>query len=225
MSILIGLLSCHAHRTRDELVEATWAPVARALGMTVLYMTGEGRFGCATYRDGNYLRIPCPDDYQSLPQKSAGFFKWALTQQWDRCLKADNDSLVIPARLAALAEEDGDYRGCEPGCKWRGYASGAGYLLSRRSVEILAEQMRERVGAEDLIAGRHLRRAGIRLIQDERVDPWGRRPPTPENDVMISHHLTEQQWLEAWGPFARMLDIQTATAAPKPEATSTGPAA
>lgn len=198
MSILIGLLTCHDDRERDDLCEATWTPAARALGMRVVYLIGEGRFASETWLDGDYLRIPCPDTYPALPQKSAALFRWALTQPWDVLVKADNDSLIIPQRLAAIDMAGIDYLGCEPGGRNRGYASGAGYLLSRRAVSILAERMKEKTGNEDQIAGRHLRRAGIQLVQDERIDPWGKRPPTPSNDTAISHHLDLWTWARAW---------------------------
>jgi hypothetical protein len=204
MSILIGLLSCHAHRERDLLVEQTWKPVAESLGMRVVFLVGDGRHAPATWLDGDYLHCPCKDDYQSLPAKSAAFFRWANTlPDWTTTIKADNDSLIIPERLAAVQFAGVDYWGQEPGIHWWGYASGCGYALSRRAVEHVAERMTERQGSEDLIVGRHLRRAGIPLTKDDRVDPWGKNPPTPENHVVITHKLDQERWLACWGQFQR----------------------
>jgi hypothetical protein len=200
-TILIGLLSCHAHRERDLLVEQTWKPVAESLGMRVVFLVGDGRHAPATWLDGDYLHCPCKDDYLSLPAKSHAFFQWALTQpDWQTVLKADDDSLIIPERLAALDMQGVDYRGVEwkPGVN---YGSGAGYLLSRRAVEIVAERMVETHGSEDMIAGKHLRRAGIPLTKDARVDPWGKCPPTPENDIVITHKLDRERWLACWHQF------------------------
>lgn len=200
--LLIGLLTCHAHRERDVLCLDTWIPVARALGMRVVFLIGDGRKAPPTHLDGDYLRIPCQDTYQALPQKSHGFFAWAAQQPgWDFVAKGDNDSLIIPDRLAAVEMAGADYLGCEPGGRWVGYASGAFYLLSRRAVEIAAERMTERVGAEDVCCGRAMRKAGIRLRQDQRIDPWGRNPPTLDNEVFATHHLEADRWREVWGRF------------------------
>jgi len=202
MSILIGLLTCHAHRERDALVDQTWKPVAEALGMRVVFLIGEGRDAPPTWLDGDYLRIPCPDDYSHLPQRSAGFFRWALTQpDWQVCVKGDNDSLIIPERLAAVSVEGVDYLGAEwkPGVN---YASGgACYLLSRHATTIAAERLKERAGPEDLLVGKHLRRAGIKFTIDPRFDPWGRDPPTPQNDKVTTHKLDRERWLACWGQF------------------------
>jgi hypothetical protein len=202
MSILIGLLTCHAHRERDAICLNTWIPVARQLGMRVVFLIGEGRDAPPTWLDGDYLRIPCLDDYISLPCKTRALAQWALTQPgWDRILKADNDSLVIPERLAAVSMDGIDYRGSEPGIKWFGYASGAGYLLSRRAAQVVADTLVNRKGAEDQLVGRALKRAGIELTKDPRFDPWGRDPPTPQNDKVTTHKLDRERWLACWGQF------------------------
>lgn len=216
MSILIGLLTCHAHRARDELCLASWVPVARQMGMRVVFLIGEGLDAPPTWLDGDYLRIPCQDDYSHLPQKSAGFFRWALTQpNWTTLLKGDTDTLIIPERLAAVSMECVDYRGAEwkPGVN---YASGgAGYLLSRHATTIAAERLKERAGAEDLLVGKHLRRAGIKFTIDPRFDPWGRDPPTPQNDKVTTHKLDRERWLTTWRPFAPP-DPRTPAEAPAP---------
>lgn len=202
MAILIGLLSCHAHRERDILVEQTWAPVARQLGQRVVFLVGDGRHAPATWLDGDYLHCPCQDSYVALPQRTRCFCQWALEQPgWSHVFKADNDSLVIPERLAALDPTGIDYLGAEwkPGV---GYGSGgAGYIMSRRAVEIVADRMDDKTGSEDLLAGRHLRRAGIKFTIDDRFDPWGRCPPTPENDKITTHKLNRERWMACWHQF------------------------
>ena len=206
---LIGLLTCHAHRERDLLCLETWVPVARQLGMRVVFLIGEGRFIHDPTLDGDYLRCPCPDDYRSLPQRTRCFFRWALTQpDWDSVLKADNDSLVIPGRLAALDMGDAEYRGCEPGHQWRGYGSGGGgYLLTRRAVEIVAERLNDKTGAEDQLVGRYLRRAGVKFHQDARFVPWGSndRRPKPDNDLITAHKIPESLWRETWEALRRQV--------------------
>lgn len=198
MRLLIGLLSCHQHRSREVLCEQTWIPAARALGWQVVFLVGEGRRLGEPLLDPPYLRCPCNDTYLCLPGKTQAFCRWAVERDdWDLLLKADNDSLVIPRRVAAL-DLGADYLGCEPGGRWRGYASGAGYFLSHHAAEIVASQMKRTTGSEDVLVGRTLQRAGIQLTQDQRIDPWGHRPPAPDNGTAISHHLDESRWRATW---------------------------
>ena len=203
---LIGLLTCHAHRERDLLCLDTWVPVARQLGLRVVFLIGEGRFIQEPTLDGDYLRCPCPDDYRSLPMKTKVFCRWALTQpDWDILGKGDNDTLVIPERLAALDMGNAEYRGCEPGSPWRGYSSGGAlYLLTRRAVEIVAERLKDQAGPEDQLVGRYLRRAGVKFTKDARFVPWGNaeRRPMPDNHLITTHKIPESLWRETWAAIA-----------------------
>jgi hypothetical protein len=170
--------------------------------MRVVFLIGEGRDAEPTWLDGDYLRIPCQDDYPSLPMKTRAFSQWALSQpDWTTACKSDNDSLIIPERLAHVEMDGIDYRGSEPGIKWFGYASGAGYLLSRRAAQVVADTLVNRKGAEDQLVGRALKRAGIELTKDARFDPWGKNPPTPQNDKVTTHKLDRERWLACWGQF------------------------
>jgi len=132
------------------------------------------------------LLVPCADDYSALPEKLRLLLIWALERRtFDYLFKCDDDTYVRMDRLLAVDLRGHDYIGGE----WAedvGYASGgAGYLLSRRAVEIVAGDILEAAGepypdgAEDLLVGRCLRRAGVRFQRDRRFIAYSdelRRP-------------------------------------------------
>lgn len=204
---LIGLLSCHKHRDRDLLALETWIPVARALGMRVVFLVGDGPGKWFPFQDGDYLHCPCPDTYPALPQKTRAFCRWALSQpDWTWLCKADNDTLIVPYRLQDCAQaipEGVDYFGAE----WKpkvAYASGGALFgLSRRATEIVARDLTARVGAEDLLVGKLLRRAGIPMHIDPRFVPFGneQRRPLPDNGLITTHKIPDALWRETWAAF------------------------
>lgn len=197
--ILIGLLTCHAHRDRDEMPLRTWIPIARELGMRVVLILGDGKFCREPFLDGDYLHTPAQDTYPTLTQKTAWLCRWALTQpDWTTLFKADQDTYLVPHRLAAYPFEGLDYVGCEPGGRYRGWCSGgAGYGLSRRAAELVANGMHEKVGAEDVCVSRVLRKNRIRGHYDERFIPWGAetRRPTAANQVVTCHKIPAELWM------------------------------
>lgn len=199
MRLLIGLLTCHAHRDRDLLPLGTWIPIARELGMRVVLILGDGRSCTEPYLDGDYLHTPAQDSYQALPQKTKWLCHWAITQpEWSTLFKADQDTYVVPHRLAAYPFQDHDYVGCEPGGRYRGWCSGgAGYGLSRRSTELVASGLSSKIGAEDVLVSRVLRRNGIHAVYDERFIPWGAetRRPTAENTTVTCHKIPRDLWM------------------------------
>ena len=171
------------------------------------------------------LACPCPDDYPSLPQRTLWFCRWALgagsreqgawsktgpllaslpapsslLPAWDYLFKCDDDTYVSIPRLLAYDLADRDYVGAE----WRpgvGYGSGgAGYFLSRRAAFLVAEQLEHATGAEDLLVGRILRAAGIRLSIEPRLVPFGSMEHRPKkgNDLITLHGVAAEAFLAA----------------------------
>ena len=197
--IIIGLLSCEQHHDRDELCRNTWIPHATAIGIDVVFLRGGSTSGRAERR-GDILLLPTPTDYKTLPQRTRAFCQWFLTTDAEICVKADDDSLLIPDRLLNYEQLGSDYFGNEPGKRWRGYCSGAGYGLSRRAAEIVATHMTVRAGPEDMHVGRVLAEHKIKPVMPSprRFISWGAdepsRRPTLNNQVIITHQIPVDLW-------------------------------
>ena len=201
MKLVIGLLSCEQHASREELCRATWIPKATQLGIDVVFLRGGSPSGQAE-RHGDILLLPTPTNYRSLPQRTRAFCQWCLDTDATHLLKADNDSYVVPERLLAFERLDADYYGNEPGGHWRGYPSGGGYGLSRRAAAIVAEHLTAPFGAEDVLVCRTLASHKIKpyFPNPRRFISWGAdepdRRPTPENTVIATHQISHDLWMK-----------------------------
>lgn len=203
MKLVIGLLSCAQHDDRDDLVRQTWMKKATELEIPVYFLRG----GVSEFRqDGDTLYFPVFDTYTCLPQKTRAWMEWA-TQNTDAdvAVKGDNDSWVCPERLLDFATEhsDLDFWGNEPGGRWRGYPSGGGcYGVSRRAATILAENMTEPSGAEDVTATLVLKARKIRPFfpKPRRFISWGAdspdRRPMIDNQIITTHQISRELWLK-----------------------------
>jgi hypothetical protein len=116
---------------------------------------------------GDERRLNVPDDYQSLPFKTAAICSWTIFAGYDHVFKADTDTCILPDRLLDCGWETADYLGkffqredfAYP------YAEGGnGYFLSRRACELVAD-MPVVHWAEDLCVGQVLGPA----IQDNKL--------------------------------------------------------
>ena len=240
--ILIGALSGWKYHERRQRCLSTWMADADALGVRSVFL-----LGCPKAVDGgrwtvdgkdidhslftvhqpptligpHALACPCPDDYQSLPQRTLWFCRWALGEEsgqcmvnsgrriprppstvhcppWDYLFKCDDDTYVSIPRLLALDLADRDYVGAE----WKagvGYGSGgAGYFLSRKAAAIVAEKLTQASGAEDLLVGRVLRSASVPFAIEPRLVPFGSRDRRPRRDnALITCHACEAAFLAA----------------------------
>lgn len=194
--IIIGALSCKQYPERQNRCRHSWMADARRKGIDCVFLIGDPSVKEPT-RDGDMLLLPCPSDYPSLPQRTRWFCKWLLTQDFQYALKLDDDTLVCIDRLAKYDFAGRDYIGAEwnPGV---GYGSGgAGYFMSRKAVEIIANHMTHSTGSEDLLVGATLRSHGIPFSLEPRLVPYGngmggRRWPLQGNDFITSHAVSGQ---------------------------------
>lgn len=201
--IVIGLLSCDKYEARADLCRKTWIKHAKEIGIPVYFLRG----GAKEFRqEGDVLRFPVPISYETLPQRTRAFAEWFLKNTDADCLlKADDDSLVIPERLAAYENIDKPYFGNEPGGPYRNYASGGGgYGLSRCAAEIIATHMTTLTGAEDVWVGRILRQHGIQLHIEHprRFISWGAdkpdRIPQKNNSITTTHQIPTDLWWKVY---------------------------
>lgn len=203
MRIIIGALSCWKYPERQERCLSTWIRegyrYTHLLSETTSFdhheivrsvlLIGEPTIPSPRIIGKNYLLLPVPNDYPSLPQRTRAFCQWALGQDdWDYLFKCDDDTYVSMSRLIQYPLT-ADYIGSEwsPGV---GYASGgAGYFLSRRAAQIVAEHMTQQIGDEDVLVRDTLVAHGIPFTQDQRFVAFGNNlhRPRVDNDLITLH--------------------------------------
>jgi hypothetical protein len=120
-----------------------------------------------------------------------------MTQDCDYVFKADDDTYIAAERILNYDRDGADYIGAafrsDIGCA----SGGAGYWLSRKAVEIVANQLTDICWAEDFAVGKLLEANRIRLKNDERFIQFGDsvRRPLADNDIISTHKISEVDWL------------------------------
>lgn len=97
--------------------------------------------------------------------------RWALDHNYTHLFRVDTDAYVYVERLLKSGFEKHDYTGyCIDYPKhidWARYASGAGFVLSQRALEIVANNEPDHT-ADDLWTGKILFSKGIRCHRETR---------------------------------------------------------
>jgi hypothetical protein len=184
MKLLIAVKSCLRDRDRGahRLIRDTWGK--DVIGADLKFFMGNGA-GTMLANDIDEFHVEAPDDYAGLPQKTQEIARRA--QDYDFVFLCDTGSFVIPHHLQAFDFKDSDYigywglkpepirfnegnraRGCRPVIipKCYPWASGGGYILSKKAAEIVASS-KPVVWAEDCSVGQVLAAQGIFL--DDRA--------------------------------------------------------
>lgn len=140
--------------------------------------------------------VNASDEYAFLPSKVLAFFRHALLhEKFDWLFKCDDDTYVAMHRLAELAECDHDLVGNHHFLTTKHYASGgAGYMLSRRYVEILVNESQiPAKGSEDLLLTKAALAKGARAHPSKRLLWDGSNFPRPGNSVVTAHWLSPEK--------------------------------
>ncbi len=198
--ILIGALSGWKYQQRRQRCLSTWMADADRAGVQSVFLLGCPAAVVPERIGAHALACPCPDDYTSLPQRTLWFCRWALNGDWDYLFKCDDDTYISIPRLCGYDPSGRDYVGAE----WRpgvGYGSGgAGYFLSRRAAQIVAQRLSpHKTGAEDLLVGQVLRAAGMAISIEPRLVPFGSpvHRPKKANDLITLHGVEADAFLAA----------------------------
>jgi hypothetical protein len=184
MSLLIAVKSCgvdHARGAHDLLREMWGHEVKDA---DLLFFTG--RAGIA---DSDEIIVDAPDDYPGLPFKTQEIAKYARKQNYDYAFLTDTGSFVVFHHLKSYDYYTADYMGYwgldetpfpytaqnrERHCiqvhipKCYPWASGGGYFLSKRAIDIVADAFPV-VWAEDLNVAQVLAPHGIFLTDRSKA--------------------------------------------------------
>src|SRR6185295_16188656 len=202
MRIMIGALSCWQYQERRDRCARTWMQEGDKLDGTSPRESREHQHTIARSvfligipeleapeLAGRYLLLPGPSDYRSLPQRTRAFCQWAISRDdWDYLFMCDDDTYVSMSRLVRYPLT-ADYIGSEwtPGVR---YASGgAGYFLSRKAAEVVAEHLTQKEGPEDMYVRDALASQGIPFTQDQRFVALGNEElrPRADNDLITLH--------------------------------------
>lgn len=187
---LIGILSAEAYGAKRDACRETWMQSLDGRNAAAVFVIGKPDIDKPELF-GDELRLPCPDTYDALPQKTRLFCKWATEHaEFDYLFKCDDDTYVHVPRLLEFPPGP-DYVGGR--MAGRAHASGgAGYMLSPKAAGIIAEQMTDEHGVEDKLVFKHLKDAGIDVTYDRRFKAWegALNEPSPDNDIITGHYCT-----------------------------------
>ncbi len=185
-NILVAICSSHLHAARREAVRDTWL---RRLPTTIQarFFLGDG----PNVTENDSVLFPVDDSYEALPAKVQAFFQHALEHyDFDYLFKCDEDTYLYPTRLQELVAPNCELLGSQDGAQHCYAYGGAGYLLTRRAVQIVAQAPTPETGAEDVWVSRTLIAAGIKPYYTPRLVGTRRDFPRPTNDLVTSHHCS-----------------------------------
>ena len=174
---------------------ATWIPELRKLGYTVMVAIGNPDLENWYKIDGNFIYFKTEDTKLGLWDKSIRMpARWIIEEtNYEYYFRIDSDSFVEPHRFDKMvignltSIPNINYMGCcHPIdhldlhmfaqfsiCKYRHIASGCGYMVSRKALQISLDTMRidEPVDYEidDWVLGRSMWENGIELLHDSRI--------------------------------------------------------
>jgi hypothetical protein len=137
---IVGVLTREEMTDRREACASTWVGRLRKTpDVEVVFVVGNGTG--EAWLDGGVLHLPCGDAYESLVNKTREFCRWALTQDIDYLFKCDDDTFVVVDRFQAFDPAGRDYIGVDPvdHINPKFASGGAGYWLSRRAAQAVAE--------------------------------------------------------------------------------------
>ncbi len=186
MQVLIAICSSHLHAARRVAVRNSW--IRRlTVAMPGIFFVGNG----PPITEPNLVTLPVDDGYAALPAKIQAFFCYALANhEFDYLFKCDEDTYLCPERLVGLVEPGSDLLGSQDGAHHNYAYGGAGYLLTRRAVEVVANAPTPGLGPEDVWVSRTLIEAGIKPHYTPRLVGTRRDFPRPTNNLVTSHHCS-----------------------------------
>jgi hypothetical protein len=198
MKELIAIVTCHSHKYRDRAAacRVTWAQHAEACGYTLKFFLGRAPSGEKPLPDEVFLDVR--DGYADMPAKVQAVYAWALEQGFDYVFKTDDDVYLnmMALRVAPHAPHDyvGRFRGASGGYP-ADYASGYGYWLSRKAMELIVAAKLTDDTAEDRWVANTLAAAGVAGYSDDQ-SYLACYPPTLPEMVFANEIRNRVAWCE-----------------------------
>jgi hypothetical protein len=191
---LIAIMTCWRNQEAADAIRATWA---KNSPVEVRFILGQSKLRRRQPLPDELL-FNVPDDYNGLVHKVKALITWAHEHGYDHILKVDDDCNFRPERIRFNADHAGHWApptplisGSGPNCPTGFIHGGSGYILSRRSMGVLAASPITSI-SEDWWVTDTLNRNGIRS-QDRSSHIFQRRIykdpfpvlPTKYNDIAV----------------------------------------
>lgn len=196
MKILIGIPSCQAHAAYQKAQRETWLKDLPRWAECIFILGRDSGAPLPSVFGGDGDEICLGEDaykpeqglqkYPTLPAKTKLLCKYALWNGYDRLFKVDTDTLVNVENLLFSDFDQYDYVGGYNHEESGEFCSGgAGYWLSRKAMQIVAESTVTH-WSEDVFVALALREKGI-LPHFNSGYRW--KPGEVVDETMISLHL------------------------------------
>ena len=198
MRILVAIPSCRAHAAYQQAQRDTWIrDIPSGINVHCRFFLGResgiesgvvDETGDEVYL-GSDAFIPERGlkKYPTLPQKTKQICDYALLAGYDYIFKTDTDTLINIKNLLNSGFANSEYSG---GYNWEEVgefcSGGAGYWLSRKAMQIVADSEVE-YWAEDVFVSLALREKGILPVWNTGYR-W--KPNEPIDRDMITLHLS-----------------------------------
>lgn len=169
---------------------ATWLP---GLQWDRMFALGEQPPGIGSVvGEANVIRFPVSDEFKNIAPKVRAALSWGLANNYGPFFIVDDDTYVIPERLAVPSEGKFDYLGWYRADGGYGYPlpyiQGSGQWLSRKAAEIVATSPEMVDGVPDDVAVGRALHGRVLLAHDSRFHPG----PVPE---LLNHTITTHKCL------------------------------
>ena len=186
--VLVGICTAQPYLNRRQAVRETWLS-HEAEGVHAVFF--HGKTDVPTENPADTVELDISDTYELLPAKVLAFFRYALEHyDFDWIFKCDDDTYLAMERVVSVLDDNYgmigdrmlDSRGAPSG--------GAGYFLSRQTVEKLLEHEEDIApsGPEDLIIGRFIaERLKVPFLSSKRLCSDYSRFPRKDNDFVSAH--------------------------------------
>lgn len=186
--ILVSSCASDIRKGYNQAIRETWGKVSL---IPIFFFIGYTDDALAT----DEIMVEAPDNYYSLPMKTALSVRWALNLGYTHFFRAFTDTYVDTGRLLRSGFENHEYVGNMCGFHVAGFMHGGpGYWLGPQAGQIVANELPVHEKFEDQWVGKMMRRHNIGFVPDFRYSmgtSYDRRelPSLPTNDI-ISEHLS-----------------------------------
>ena len=108
-SLIVMVITCHSRLHLVQQINRSWGGDLRKLGIRVWFVIGGSK---ESQLEGSFLRLSCPDNYESLPKKVYSATQFILhNATFQHLYKVDDDTLVNPRQLLSIPLDKYHYLG------------------------------------------------------------------------------------------------------------------